>query len=568
MSSNSASGDGALLSRFCGFGIFGVSALVLAWPAASWDLWWHLAWGREIARSWSIPRADIFSWTLSGKDWVDFEWLYQLFLYGLQAAGGSSAVVWGNAVLGALAVWAVWRMTLLHAESEASGAGGAFGAAFLAAACALVLVRTRNFCRPEMLSLVLVPVFLHAALRWRREGKVGALVALPLWIVLWANSHGGFVLGLAVLGLAALGSFFEACAQGASSERFRSAKGLVLCLAACSAAALLNPYGWRAYQVVLEHSREIGSLGRGAIAEWRSLRLGEYPVYWALLAASFGLLARDLLLRRAQAYFWAPLILGFGFWSSQQVRAPVYLALAAGPYVFGRGFRQERRKGSLFAPGVLMGLAGLGLLSCCLWPVFGRDFRRAVRWEVFPVGAADFLERHAVQGPMLNECAFGGYLEWRFGRIRPVSCDSRYLFHAAMADWADRASRPGALSAYIEGTGTDYALMAHGTAMESRAGGRPIERSPWPSLFPRKHWALVYWDDAALVFMRRGRGQDKVIAEHEYRTADPDDAEFIAEQARGDRRLRARVLAELSRQEKESVYSARRAWLQKNLENP
>ena len=75
------------------------------------------------------------------------------------------------------------------------------------------------------------------------------------------------------------------------------------CALACAAAALLNPYGARVYQVALEHLRDSSALGAfGVIEEWRSLRLGEYPLYWALLAAAFGLLLRDLFLRRPGAW--------------------------------------------------------------------------------------------------------------------------------------------------------------------------------------------------------------------------------------------------------------------------
>ena len=49
-------------------------------PVSDPDLFWHLKTG-ELIWTGGIPRADPFSWTLPGADWVAHEWLWQAALY-------------------------------------------------------------------------------------------------------------------------------------------------------------------------------------------------------------------------------------------------------------------------------------------------------------------------------------------------------------------------------------------------------------------------------------------------------------------------------------------------------
>ena len=301
-----------------------ISLGTLATPLASYDFWWHLASGRLMWEHGAFLRNDPFSHTLAQAPWVDFEWLFQVLAYLVHRAGGFQAIVWMKAALGALAVWQVYRL------SRAREGGN--GPALLAAACALALVRTRAFERPELASLALAPLFLSLVLKWRETGAPAALWALAPLTALWANLHAGFALGLGLLALASAGLLWEERAAGSASAR--GARPLLLALAASLAVALVNPYGIGVYKVLLLHVREAGAAGAGAIEEWRPLRLGEYPVYWALLLATLGALARGLLKGEREARFWAPIVIGLALFSSRQVRYPVYFSLLASPYLF------------------------------------------------------------------------------------------------------------------------------------------------------------------------------------------------------------------------------------------
>jgi len=76
------------------------SAVVLRWllftaifslaavPPLDPDLWWHLANGRLMLATRSIPHVDVYSFSAAGHPWVMHEWLADLAMYLLYQRGG------------------------------------------------------------------------------------------------------------------------------------------------------------------------------------------------------------------------------------------------------------------------------------------------------------------------------------------------------------------------------------------------------------------------------------------------------------------------------------------------
>src|SRR5436305_1343076 len=81
------------------------SGLVLRWllfvaifslaavPPLDPDLWWHLANGRLIVATGSIPHLDLYSFSAAGHPWVMHEWLSDLAMFGLHQFGGLPLLV-------------------------------------------------------------------------------------------------------------------------------------------------------------------------------------------------------------------------------------------------------------------------------------------------------------------------------------------------------------------------------------------------------------------------------------------------------------------------------------------
>ena len=88
--------------------IFSLAAL----PPLDPDLWWHLANGRLIASTASIPHVDLYSFSAAGQPWVMHEWLADLGMYGLYQLGGLPLLV----AVSALLVTGAGKLTVREAQ--------------------------------------------------------------------------------------------------------------------------------------------------------------------------------------------------------------------------------------------------------------------------------------------------------------------------------------------------------------------------------------------------------------------------------------------------------------------
>src|SRR5438132_188517 len=154
------------------------------------DFWHHLARGRAMAERGGLVNEDLFTYTVAGQPLQDVNWLTQLLFYRLYTLGGLELVQTVNSL-----TLAVMMAVLVVFCRKASGsllvAAGVGAFTFLGMWQLLII-------RPQTISLLLF-VVLYATLdgadrrRW--------LLALPpLIMALWANVHGGFPIGLILIG--------------------------------------------------------------------------------------------------------------------------------------------------------------------------------------------------------------------------------------------------------------------------------------------------------------------------------------------------------------------------------
>ena len=111
--------------------------------------------------------------------------------------------------------------------------------------------------RPHVFTLVLLSISM-AIIESDRRGANPARIwwLVPITLV-WTNLHGGFLILIALLGLASLGAAIEAWIQkpAAGSANWAPALRWSKLTAACAAVSLVNPYGWGLHLHVVEYLR-------------------------------------------------------------------------------------------------------------------------------------------------------------------------------------------------------------------------------------------------------------------------------------------------------------------------
>jgi hypothetical protein len=157
------------------------AALLFTFHEADEDLWGRMAAGRLTMSERRVPRKDVFAYVPTKPLWVDHEWLSGVAFYEVHRVSGGAGLLALRAALG------VGTMALLlHAARSASP----WTVALLSLAAWPLLAQGFNsVVRAQAFTFLFFALTLFVLER----GK-GRLALVPL-VALWANLHGGFILG-------------------------------------------------------------------------------------------------------------------------------------------------------------------------------------------------------------------------------------------------------------------------------------------------------------------------------------------------------------------------------------
>ena len=387
------------------------------------DYWWHARTGQYILDTRSLPRVDIYSATAAGTPWTTHEWLTEIgFALGERAFGYAGNVALFG-LLGALTAAAV------YAACRRRGVGEP-GATLLTLWAVMMGLPLTNV-RPQMVTALLVAVTALLLTRYR-QGDRRALWPLPLMLALWVNLHGGYVMGLVLIGLTVVG---EAIARRRGSEGGAAPLRPLLVVAALSGlATLLSPHGLEALRYPFTYAGT-GNASQRFIAEWQS------PDFHSPLILIFGaglLLALLLGLGRRPLgltdVLWTVTVTLMALQSTRHIPlwaivvTPLLGARLAAEYPRWRGTLAEWRPPALALAAVsnwtLVALSIAGTLA--LAGAGARDYLRAAPpAATYPAGAVAYLRANALDGAIFNEYHWGGYLIYQLYPRYQVFIDGR-----------------------------------------------------------------------------------------------------------------------------------------------
>ena len=380
-------------------------------PIRDPDFFWHLKTGEWILEHRALPGEYLFAVAPqktppeTQRFAMTSYWMAQSLLAALHEAAGFGAIA-------ALRWLLFFALLLLVARRMRGDALVRLGLLSLA----VPVLGLYPPERPQYFSFVFTAVLLLLLDGLRGGGSLAAArwraAAVPPLVALWANCHGGFVVGLGILGYVALAESIKL-----SHRRFEPLppERLRILLAAAAGgllASLLNPNGWQAFRIAMLPSgiTEFVREYRSTIEAFR-FNVGPWVyAYWLLLA----LVLVGLALRWRKPDLTAiGFVLLTGYYSFTLVRhipffVVIALPIAAAALSDPRVVRVTR---------VLVAALGLGA-GVFFLPDAVHSFQDARRCagideSVFPVEAAGFVEAARLQGNMFNQYGWGGYLLWR-----------------------------------------------------------------------------------------------------------------------------------------------------------
>jgi hypothetical protein len=196
------------------------------------DIFLHIRVGSSILQSGHFPVHDHFSYTAFGRPWLATDWISEIIFATLYRMGQWLAVteivaITVGLIAGYLSFYLARRLRLSVA---------------LGLTAVIVLMISPHFlARPVIFSylLLLVWILLILEIEDRQEWDgPGAFILSPV-ILLWANVHGSFTLGLAIFYLFAGNAIYTAYLE----KGWQRTRRLITLIVGVTVAALITPYG-------------------------------------------------------------------------------------------------------------------------------------------------------------------------------------------------------------------------------------------------------------------------------------------------------------------------------------
>jgi hypothetical protein len=461
------------------------------------DLWGHLAYGRILWETGSLPTTEPLMPMSSGMPFIDSAWLSQF-------AGYLAYSQWGVAALQflyAAAITACCGLLLCRLYERTSHV--VFSLAGMGLFTWINWEQLR-IIRPQLAGLVCFVALLTIVTdrRWRR----GYWFAVPALFAAWANLHGSFPVGLGLLACWCAGRALDVWRRTGKIEAIATdgrTRRLFLLTELAAVAALANPYGIGIYSEVMSVAK---NSNLDSLVEWQPLNFrASQGQAVAIVAVALAIVFRFTPRRVSSGEVLALLGLGAAtLWSSRMVNwwSPVaaYCLILHGHAAWRRWRRLDEPEAAQRTSLATVLTAGLVFLFFSTSPFGFRVIqgieaseKSAVSSQT-PLATAEYLRKNPPQGLIFNTLDLGDYLLWAGppnlqllvttqAHLIPTDIWRQYnSIRNASYNWEDSLNRLGINTAVVD--------------KDFHAG--LISR-----LKDDEHWQLKREDEQAAIFVRK-----------------------------------------------------------------
>lgn len=391
------------------------------------DTGYHIRAGEYILSTLSIPKTDIFSFITPTLPWTAHEWLVEVVMALLHQLGGLTAVNIFFSLMISFSVLIFFKNIRFD--------GNNILLAVLACSAFVTLTMVHWLARPHIFSLIIL-LFWQRIIDDFQYRQRNRLWILPIIMLLWVNIHGGFIIGLAILGIYSGGNyllkFYDSERYGIEGKEKTAPllKFLGISIIACFA----NPIGYKIFlfpfklissKFIMDHTTEFMS------PNFHELQPFKYLLFLLILVFAYS--------KKTPNLIEITLILLFTSMSLTSVRyiplfgvivIPILLryvrcnCLAAFPKI--ESFFRKRLENITLIDSQSKGY--LWPTACILLFVFlatNGSVTHAFNSEKKPMAAIEFLRENPVAGNMFNNDEFGDFVIYTSSDRYKVFIDGR-----------------------------------------------------------------------------------------------------------------------------------------------
>lgn len=511
------------------------------------DTWMHLSFGKLIWSLKGLPATEPFVYTSLERPFSYSSWLFGLIYYLVYLAFN----VYGVILLMALTVTTAFFILLKDSFRPYKN----YAVAVLVMAVMAILARHRFVERPDTFMMVFLSFSIFSLNAYLYDRKK-FIYLLPLTHMLWANSHSSINLMFIPFGAFIAGGFVQnfLIKKGlvtGQAPSYAQIKTVFAVFAASFAASLVSPYFLDQYLLGPQYmasswfKQEVFEL---MTPTWNATK-------WPYLLSASVVLSFVLNYRNF-SFIHFILVIPFMILSFTSYRFIFLLGIISGP-VLARNissFLALRSWDRVFHHKIVTAAVSAAIGIFAVYFIMqgtpmdsGRKrFGFGVNHRYIPEAALQYMDNNGIYGRVYNPFGWGGYITWRDFPKRSVYVDPRGYVSVELLEKMNLAlGTPFVLEKLVDTYGIEAILLDYpppGREMQVDIG----------SAFTNPAWALVYWDDFSLLYLRRGGPYDSVIKRDEYRSIKPADNIMRVRARLHDMQFRDSIITELKRNAEET----------------
>jgi len=455
------------------------------------DFWWHLRIGRWMVENGRLPSQDIFTFTASSHAWTDHEYLTEVLMWLTYSAFGLTALVVAFGLLTWAGFWLMYQQ-VRRQPFAIVGVGLTIGAIAGAPIWGP---------RAQMITFALSCLELYW-LRGYLSGRSRAINYFPLVMVLWANLHGGWVIGFAWLGVAVVAELLNWALDQDNPAHWMHVRRLAIVGLLSGLAVAATPHFLSLYPYPFQ--TQGSEAQQRLIVEWASpnfhnveLRPFEAMIFLAVVGFA---------LKRPSVYDLLLVLLGTAL-ALQNVRNVALFIAAVTPALittYGEWWKElaGRQRWTFIIPprkgfAVVTALVLVVIALATSVRVYGNvnpAHQASLDAQTYPVEAANWLEAHPEVGTrMFNQYGWGGYLAYRFypepNRRVFIFGEAALMGDGLLNDYEHIYTLHSDWRTLLDRYRIDYVVENKGDPLPNVLATQP-------------DWTLVYSDSVAVIYVR------------------------------------------------------------------
>lgn len=461
------------------------------------DIGSHLKAGQWIIQHKAFPQKDTFTYTVNSHDYIDMNWIFQVFVYSIYSVTGYN----GLSILVMMSLLGLLFLFLfMHRQKKIP-----VGLTAFVLLIGFLVLEMRISLRPEIFTfLFLVSYIIILEEYYYNHRKI--LFLLPLIMLIWCNMHGLFILGFVLIGAWSFSLIIR--------DR-KIDKPLILWTLLSIAACFLNPYFVKgiAFPLELFTRFDAGNIFHSHIKELKSFySLDKFFLKDVLFLIFMALVFISCIFTwRRRRFHELILVLVFAYLALVSVRNIALFAIIGMPvlsialndlvhFLKGKnytGLMIRLKKPARISGLILMIVIPLGLMARICTGAFYADNHEYTKFGVgtdtrqCPEKAASFMIQNRLTGRIINGISLGGWLSWRLAQ--PVFIDGRLevmkedFYEELTKSWKD------GLNELAGKYNADLIIFNY------------VKYYPWTVQLAGMHnWRVIYLDGLTAIFARSG----------------------------------------------------------------